>query len=574
MELYKKYLKPFGWKFTIALLCVMLEAVCDLLGPTLMAKMINEGITTGIMSRVFFWGGLMLGVTAIGAIFAMTRNVLASQVSQRFGIALRQDLFQKILGSAQLSVDELTSGSLITRMTNDTSQVIQFINGLMRIFLKAPIICVGSLVFATLLNWRLSLIVYGVVLLIGLLIYFGLKLSYPRYRKLQLTIDRVNAVVQEYLIGIRLVKAFGTYALEAERFDQANDNLLRHSIKAQVIITLLAPLLTLLIGIGVVLVIGVGGQLFVLGLASAGEVSAFMIYLAQMLTALLMITNIFNIFVRTSASAVRIQEVFDAPGDCVGGLSTTALTGAITFQHVSFTYPSGSGQPVLQDISFAIKPGSTVAIIGPTGSGKTTIVNLLLQLYDNHQGQILLDGQEIRQFEIHHLRRSMALVPQKSMLFAGEVQDNLRWGAPSASDTDLNTALRMAQATFVQQMPQQLASWIGGSAVNLSGGQKQRLSLARGLLKQSPVLLLDDVTSALDALTEAEVRRQLQNRQPRNTLIMVTQKCSTAMFADQILVLEHGILVGNGTNAELMHICPTYQAIYQSQLAIAEEDDE
>jgi ATP-binding cassette, subfamily B, multidrug efflux pump len=566
MKLYQPYWRRFGGKFSVAVFCVMSEAVCDLLGPTLMALMINEGIVTGNLSRVFYWSGLMLVVTVVGAGFAMTRNVLASQVSQRFGAALRYDLFQKILHTAQWQVDELTISSLITRMTNDTGQVILFINGLMRIFLKAPIICAGSIIFATLLNWRLSLVVYGAVSIITLLIYLSLKVSYPRYAQLQVMIDRMNAVVQEYLVGIRLVKAFGTYELEQMKFDQANEGLLGQSIKAQMIMMVLTPLITLFIGVSVVVLIYVGSQLFLVGLADAGAMAAFMIYMAQMLTALVMITNIFNIFVRTKASTTRILEVFHAIDDGVGGEQQPVIKGNIVFDQVSFTYPSGSGIPVLMDLSFSIMQGEKIAVIGPTGSGKSTLGYLLLQLYDQQQGKIYLDDQEIIKFPKRYLRQQIAYVPQKPMLFAGTIKDNLLWGQ-QMDDEQLFEWLMVAQANFVMDLEQQWSTYCYAGAVNLSGGQQQRLSIARGLVKQSPIMILDDVTSALDSITEAKLRKALINPNNPQTLIIITQKCSTAMFADRIMVMEHGRVVGFDHHHNLMRTCPTYQAIYHSQIS-------
>lgn len=307
MGIYAGYLKRYRAPFVLAILCVSCEAFCDLLGPTLMSRVIDTGVEQGSMQSVLYWGGLMLLVTAIGAVFAITRNNIASRVSQKLGADIRLDMFSKIINFSESSVDKLESGLLITRMTNDSSQVTQFINGLMRIFMKAPITCIGSIVLASVLNLKLSLIIYGVVALVSVLIIVSMKLSYPRFARLQQAMDRVNLVVQEYLIGVRLVKAFGTYKEECGRFDTANDDLTQKGISSQIIITLISPIMTLVVGIGTVLAIYFGSLLFNVNMVQPGEISAFTIYMSQMLGSLMMISNIFNVFVRTKASSQRIR---------------------------------------------------------------------------------------------------------------------------------------------------------------------------------------------------------------------------------------------------------------------------
>jgi len=563
--MYAKYFRKYKWPFLIAVACVACEALGDLLGPTLMAHVINVGILGGQMSAVLSWGGLMLLVTAIGAGFAVTRNILASRVSQRLGADLRYDCFEKIMSLSESGADQIEAGSLITRMTNDTTQVTQFVNGIMRIFMKAPITCVGSIVLASILNLRLSLIVYAVVAVTGLLVYYSMKLSYPRFAAYQRAMDRVNTIVQEYLTGVRLVKAFGTYDEESGRFADANGNLTSRGIRSQRVITVTSPLITFVVGLGTVLAVYSGANLFVAGQTQPGDISAFVTYMLQMLTSLMTLTNVFNTFVRTRASSRRIGEVFACDDDFPASGDRSALGGIVELRHVSFTYPGGS-VPALTDVSAEVRPGQSLAIIGPTGAGKSTLCWLLLRFYDVDSGAILLDGVDIRQRSVDTVRQGIALVPQKSMLFSGTVEDNIRWGDPQASDAAVRDAAARAQADFIAAMPDGFAARLGSAAVNISGGQKQRLSIARGLIRPAPILVLDDATSALDAITEAKIRGELLGADSKQTVILVTQRCTTAMFADKILVLENGAAIGYGSHQELLQSCATYQEIYRSQV--------
>ena len=571
MNIYKKYFQKYKWPFLIAVLCVACEATCDLLNPTLMANIINLGVKEGNPSAVTHWGGLMLAVTAIGAGFAVTRSILASRVSQRMGMDLRYDLFRKIMGLSEAGADEIESGSLITRMTNDTSQIVQFVNGIMRVFLKAPILCIGSIVLASILNLRLSVIIYGVVAIAGLIVYFSMKLSYPRFTLLQQAMDRVNTVVQEYLTGVRLVKAFGTYEEESDRFFAANDNLMRRGVNSQKIITIASPVITFVVGLGTMLAIWLGGRFYETGQAQPGDITAFVIYMAQMLMSLMMITNIFNTFVRTRASTARIAEVLAREDDFGAGETAAPEAfperpgGNVRFSRVTFTYPGGS-VPAIRDISVDVSAGESLAVIGPTGSGKSTLCWLLMRFYDADKGCILLDGRDIRELPVDTVRGSMAIVPQQAMLFSGTVAENIRWGDPSADDEAVHRAAERAQADFILEMPQGYDSRLSSAAVNISGGQKQRISIARGLLKQASVLILDDATSALDAITEAKIRKELLRPDRSQTVILVTQRCTTAMFADKILVLENGVCTGLGSHAELMKTSGTYRELYRSQV--------
>ncbi|OPJ65441.1 ABC transporter ATP-binding protein [Clostridium chromiireducens] len=571
MNLYSKYLKKYKFPFGVAVTCVILEAFCDLLGPTLMSNIINTGIEQGSLSKVYYWGILMLIVTAIGACFAITRNILASTVSQHMGADLRYDLFGKIMYFSEVSADKIESGSLITRMTNDTAQVVLFVNGIMRIFMKAPITCVGSIILATILNFRLSLIIYSVVAIVAILIMVSMRLSYPRFYELQNAMDKMNSVIQEYLIGVRLVKAFGTYDKETDKFESSNINLMEKGVASQIIVTLISPLMTLAVGVGTVAAIFAGSKLFSSNLANPGDITAFTIYMAQILTSLIMITNVFNVFVRTKASTARIKEVFDCDEDFTDSGEKKELNGDIEFDNVTFAYPSGSGIPAIKDLSFSVKRGQSLAIIGPTGSGKSTIAWLLLRFYDVNRGRILIDGYDVRDINVECVRDNIAIVPQKPMLFSGSIAENIRWGNSKATNEIVHQAADGAQADFIYKMQEGYESLLGSAGVNISGGQKQRISIARGILKDSSVLILDDATSALDAVTEAKVRANLISKFENKTIITITQRCGTAMFADKILVMDNGTKAGYGTHDELIESCEIYQDIYRTQIESSKE---
>lgn len=563
MKLYAHYFGKYKWGFFAAVICVALEALCDLMGPTLMSHIINEGIGGGSVSAVYFWGLRMILITALGAVFAASRNILASRTSQSFGAELRYDLFKKILSLRQESCDRLESGSLIIRMTGDVTQLTQFANGTMRIFFKAPLTCLGSIVLASMLNLRMSVIVYSLVAVVGVLLFISMRLSHPAFRKLQKSMDALNTAAEEYLMGVRLVKAFGTYDEETERFEIKNTDLYKKGVRAQIVITLISPILTLAVGFATGAALLLGSRLFGLGLTQPGQISAFIVYMTQILSSLMMITNIFNTFVRTRASVERVSEVLSSADDFEDIGASPKIKGGVEFKNVTFSYPGSSGLPSLKNLSFKVEPGERIAIIGPTGSGKSTIAWLLMRLYDVTDGEILVDGIDIRDIKISDLRGAIAPVPQKATLFSGTVRDNVNWADPSAPDERTTAALKAAEANFVFNMKKGADSLLGSGGVNVSGGQKQRISIARALMKDAPILILDDATSALDPITEKKVKQNISGDE--RTVMLITQRCSAAMDADKILVLNEGALAGLGKHEDLLETCPIYRDIYDSQ---------
>lgn len=568
MGIYKQYFNKYRTLFITGVCCVFFEAICDLLQPTIMAHIIDQGVKNGRVETVIRLGLLMLAITGVGACFAAARNILASRVSQSFGADLRYDVFSKIISFSEASADRIESGSLITRVTNDTTQITQFVNGMMRIFFKAPVTCIGSIILAVLLSPRLSLILFTVIAVVAAFIVISMKLSYVRFAKVQYAIDKVNTVVQEYLMGIRLVKAFGRYEDEKGKFDRANSELSDRSVSSQLVIAYFSPLMSLTVSIGIAATLYIGSILFGHGEIEVGRVTAFINYMAQILASLIMITNVFNVFVRTKASTERIGMVLNSEEDPKGtGSGLVSRGGEIAFEDVTFSYPNGSGIPTIKNLTFRVGQGETLAIIGPTGSGKSTLAWLCLRFYDVEKGAVYLNGTDIRTIDCDALRDNIALAPQKSMLFTGTIFENIAWSNPSAPREDIIKAAQAAEAhDFICKIPQQYDSILGQGGVNLSGGQKQRISIARALAKKAPVLILDDCTSALDAVTEAKVRRNLKALGDDKTVILITQRIGTAMFADKILVLDNGRSVGFGSHEELLDTCKTYRGIFDSQI--------
>ena len=568
MNIYKRYFRKYRVLFFTATTFVFLEAMADLLQPTIMARIIDEGVREKSVETVIGYGLLMLFITFLGAVFATLRNILASKVSQGFGKDLRADLFEKIMNFSEGSADRMESGSLITRMTNDTAQAVQFVNGMMRIFFKAPVTGIGSMILAAALSPKLSMILFLVVGVVAVLIYFSMKLSYERFAKVQYAMDRLNLVVQEYLLGIRLVKAFGRQDFEEEKFAKSNEDLERKGISSQLVIAYFAPVLSLVVSLGIAMVLYAGSILFVRQEIEVGKVAAFISYMTQILTSIIMITNIFTTFVRTKASTERIHEVFMAEEDAKGGTKvSTSEAMSVVFENLSFSYPSGSGLYALENLSFRINAGETLAVIGPTGSGKSTLVWLLLRFYDVKEGRILLDGIDIRDYAVDKVRNAVSVSSQKTMLFSGSIRDNIAWSSPEMSPERVESAAQAAQAEeFILSMQEGYESSIYQGAVNLSGGQKQRVSIARALAKESQLLILDDSTSALDAVTDRKVREAIKEFKPRRTTILITQRIGTAMGADKILVLSQGKMEGFGTHEDLMKNSSTYRDLYVSQI--------
>lgn len=577
MNFFKKYIKRYWVPFSIAIIFLTIEATADLLLPTIMAKIIDVGVANRDMDYVLKMGGLMLLITGFGAVMATGRNFISSTVSQNFGADLRADLFQKIQSLSFLNIDKFDRASLITRLTNDVTQIQTFANGLMRIFVRAPLLCIGSLIMAIRLNLHLSILLLVIVPIIAILIILNMRLGFPRFIKVQKAMDWVNRVMREYLSGVRVVKAFNQFNYEIDKFGQANLELQSRATSVSRMMSIFGPMMLTVMNIGIVAVLWLGGYGVQNGNIQVGEIIAFTNYMIQILFSLRMISMVFIMFVRAKASAGRIGEVFseenrmeDTSGfldkkEKIQGPSRTK--GQIDFHNVSFSYDGASGEHLLKNISFACLPGETVGIIGSTGSGKSSLINLIPRFYDVSEGSVEIDGVDVREYSMKDLRAKIAVVPQQTMLFTGTIAENIRWGKENATQDELRQAAAIAQAEpFITTAPEGYDTLLGQGGINLSGGQKQRLSIARALVKQPEILILDDSTSAVDLTTEAKIKKELKEFAAGLTCIIITQRISSIKDADKILVLDDGKLVGAGTHEKLMADCYVYQEIHHSQM--------
>jgi len=586
MSYLKKYWDTYRGLFLLSVTCVACEAFCDLLQPRLMSRLIDSGAVRGDLAFVLRMGLVMLGVAGAGAVFALTRNISAARASQRFGADLRHDLFAKIQSLSVESMDRFEGGSLVTRMTNDITQLQNFVNGMMRIFFKAPVMCAGSILMAATLNIRTALVILPIVLLVGFVIAVSMRMSYSRFAKVQEALDRLNTSMREYLGGIRLVKAFRRFKEEEARFAGANDLLADSTVRANRILAVLSPCMALFVNLGIAAMILLGTRWIGSGDLLVGEIVAFVTYMTQLLSSLGHISNVLNMFVRVAASHERIGEVFGCgEPPAMSAASLPPYRGApdvggkeridrgvqnaphIEFDNVGFAYKGSTGQAALDGLCFRVERGETLGVIGPTGSGKSTLAALLMRFYDVTCGEIRISGAPIESIPESELRAKTAVVPQTAALFTGTVRDNLLWGRADASQEQIEEATRAAQAhEFIAAMPQGCDTMIGQDGVNLSGGQKQRISIARALLRGPEILVLDDCTSALDSLTEARAMRAVRQFSGGMTCVLITQRVHTAMACDKILVLENGRQTGFGAHGELMEACAVYRDIYMSQI--------
>lgn len=572
MKFMKKYVDKYWKGFFLAILCLTVEALCDLMQPTIMSKIVDVGVADKNMDYIVKNGLLMLGITALGAVGASGRNILSGMVSQNFSADLRQDLFKKVQNFSFQSIDKFERSSLITRLTNDVTQVQNFVNSLMRIAVKAPIICLGSIIMAARLNLRLSIIIFAVISLVALLIFLNMKMGYPYFIKVQRALDKVNSVMREYLSGVRVVKAFNRSDYENERFKNFNEDLGRLSIKSMRFMSIFSPGINLVINIGIVFVLWIGGLYVNSGTMQVGQIIAFTNYMTQILFSIMIISAVFNTFVRFRASAGRIFEIFEDEneGSSNGLLSDFKVNGKIEFENVSFSY--GDGHKAVENVSFVCMPGETIGIVGATGSGKSTLVNLIPRFYDTTSGIIKIDGVDIKNIDEKALRDKIALVPQKTILFTGSVLENIRWGKENASLQEVKEAAGIAQADeFISKFPEKYDTRIGQGGVNFSGGQKQRVSIARAIVRKPSVLILDDCTSAVDASTEVEIRKKLKNYSDKLTCIIIAQKIASVISADKIVVMDNGKLAGMGRHDELIKNCQVYKDIFLSQVGREKE---
>jgi ATP-binding cassette subfamily B protein len=567
-----KYLLRYGKFGLISIFSVSMEAVCDVFQPKLMSQLVDSGILKGDPEAVVREGMAMLGVVAVGALFALTRNVTSSYASQSIGWELRDDLYMKILSLSVEDLDRFEGGSLITRMTNDISQVQMFINMMLRVFIKAPILCVGALIMVNTLNIRGMYLLAPVIICVFFVISISVRLSYPRFSRMQQAMDKLNTTMREYLTGIRLVKAFKRFDAEAERFSAANDFMAKSSVEAGKISAIFTPATQFFAQLGIAGILFFGSRWVWEGDMEVGSIMAFIIYMQQLTQSFNMISRIFNQLVRARASGERIVEVFNAEEPDLGHEEAAVYDEAapmVEFDRVGFRYKGSTGQPALDGISFPLNRGETLGVIGSTGSGKTSLASLLARFYKATEGGIRIRGVPVEEIPETELRSIVAVVPQTAALFTGTIRNNILWGKPGSSEEEIYHAARLACAhSFILSLDKGYDTVIGQGGVNLSGGQKQRVSIARALIRKPDILILDDCTSALDAITEGELRDNLAGYLSGLTCVLITQRIGTVMNCSKILALDHGKAMGFGSHEELMRGCELYRDIYRSQIGL------
>jgi ATP-binding cassette subfamily B protein len=570
MKVLKKYVDKYWKGFFLAIVFLILEACCDLLQPTIMSKIIDVGVKNRQMDYVLKMGAIMLMITALGALSACGRNFLSSSVSQKFSANIRSDIFKKIQNFSLDNVDKFSQASLITRITNDVTQLQNFANGLMRIFVKAPILCIGSIIMAVRLNLRLSVVLVAIVPIVGLLILCNMNIGYPYFVKVQKALDNVNSIMREYLSGVRVVKAFNRFNYENTRFKRVNSEYGKLSITAMRIMAVFSPANAIVVNLGIVVILWIGAIHVNMGDMEVGKIIAFINYMTQILFSIMMISVVFNMSVRARASAERIGEVLMEKNTIEYERNTKnefKYMGRIDFEHVYFSYNNDGDKPVLKDINFTCMPGETIGIIGSTGSGKTSLVNLIPRFYDVASGTVKVDGIDVKSMNKDELMKKIAIVPQKTILFTGSVMENIKWGRENASFEEVKEAAEVSQADeFISTFPERYDTRIGQGGVNFSGGQKQRVAIARALIKKPEILILDDSTSAVDVTTEANIKNRLKKYTSELTYIIIAQRITSVMGTDKIIVMDDGEIKGVGNHEELMQNCDIYRDIFKSQL--------
>lgn len=569
MRLILHYVGKHKKMFFTALFFLGIETLADLLQPTLMSYIVDNGVQQKNVDEILGYGMIMLLIAACGALGAVMRNIYATKTSQQISMEMRSDIYNKVLDLSFENIDRLAPASIITRITNDVTQIQNFINGMMRIMMKAPITCIGAIILIILQTPQQIPMMIVILCISFCLIGANMWLGYPRFGKLQRSLDKLNTVSREFLSSIRVVKAFGGQQQEEEKFGNAAENLANAGVSAMRVSAIFAPLINLTVNAGIVVLLWLSHNQ---DSSQIGRLMASVNYMTQVLFSLGMVSNILNMAVRAVASAGRVEEVLkevpaQTDGNKIDAVDKEQANGVeVRFENVSFSYADTSGTAI-QDINFMAYPGETLGIIGPTGCGKSTLVNLVPRFYDAQSGNILVDGIDVKDWRMDILREKIGVAPQKALLFTGTIIENLRWGNENASMEEIREAAKIACADdFVTGFTDGYETMLGQGGVNLSGGQKQRLSLTRALLKKPGVLILDDCTSALDATTEAAVLEGLRENISGMTVLLISQRISTVMRADRILCMENGQIKGLGTHQELMENCSTYQAIYESQI--------
>jgi ATP-binding cassette subfamily B protein len=565
------FIKPY-WKRSVMALVLLTSLVfMDLSIPRLIQRIIDVGVTKHNQSVVIHTSLLMLGISAVSTLIAIGNNILSVQVGESVARDLRDGLFQKIQDFSFGNLDRLQTGQLMVRLTSDASAVQRLTQVSLRIGTRAPLLMLGSLILMISTSQSLALTMLPLMLVTTVVIVFFVMKMEPLFRVAQQKLDRLNTVLQENIAGVRLVKSFVRADFEDERFEAANEDFTDRSVKVMQFMSSMSPVLTIFVNIGMVIVIWAGGLQSIRGTLTVGQIVAFTNYLLTTMTPLIMMTMLSNVWANGIASARRVNEVLDTVPevqDLPDALSLPAeAPGRVVFENVAFHYNSNRNAPVLDGINLTAEPGETVAILGATGAGKSTLIDLVPRFYDVSAGRVLIDGIDVRQIKQDSLLAQIGIVPQESVLFTGTVRENICYGRPEASDEEVIAAAKAAQAhEFIVELPQGYDSPVAQRGANFSGGQKQRIAIARALLTHPKILILDDSTSSVDVETETQIQDALEAGAHQHTSLVVAQRISTVLKADKIVVIDKGRIVAEGTHNELMQSSPVYQEIYESQL--------
>ena len=571
MKFYWKYVKPHIKYFIIGPILMMAEVVGEVVLPYLFSRLINNGIPNGNTGYIIGIGVAMIIFTLTMMIGGLGGNYFNAKASISFAADLRKDAFRKVQEYSFANIDQFSTGSLVTRLTNDITQVQNTIRMGLIMLLRSPGMLIGGLIMAVRMNASLAVILAVVIPILAVAQFFILRTGFPRFSRMQQKIDALNSSVQESLTNVRVIKSFVRSDVEKKRFFDANRDLKESSIHAFKVMIMTMPVMMLMMNITTLAVVWFGGNQIIAGKMPVGDLTAFTTYIVQILMSLNMLSMVILMGSRAAASAKRIKEVLLAEVDLTDDQATQkekkVEQGELEFRNVSFKYYKEKPEYVLENISFRAKPGQIVGIIGSTGSGKTSLVQLIPRLYDTYSGDVLVDGVNVKDYSLHNLRNGVGMVLQKNVLFSGTIEENLEWGDEDASMEEIRAAAASAQADgFIQSFTDGYDTELGQGGSNVSGGQKQRLCIARALLKKPKILILDDSTSAVDTATEARIRESFKGSLKDTTKLIIAQRISSVMDADQILVLDEGKIVGKGTHDELLKDCEAYQEIYYSQM--------
>ena len=571
MKRYLKYIKPYWYAFILGPILMITEVVGEVILPAYMAKIINIGAANRDVPYIVGTGITMIIIAFVMMAGGIGGAWFASKASISFGADLRNDCFKKVQKFSFTNIDTFSTGSLVTRLTNDITQVQNLIMMALRMMLRAPGMLIGAIIMAFSMNAGLARIFLVIMPVMIVVITIIMRTAFPRFTMMQKKLDKVNSNIQETLQNVRVIKSFVRGEYEEERFSRSNEDLKDSSLRAFKVVIFQMPLMAFFMNATTLLVVWMGGKQVLVGDMPVGNLTAFTTYIVQVLMSLMMLAMVLLQSSRAIASAKRINEVLDTEidltDDRAGKKDALVQKGRIEFRGVSFRYYKDSQEKVLDDINLTIEPGQTVGIIGSTGCGKTTLVFMIPRLYDADEGSVLVDGVDVRDYSLKNLRNGVGMVLQKNVLFSGTIEENLMWGDEDASEEEVIKASEAAQAAaFLQTFPDGWQTQLGQGGVNVSGGQKQRLCIARALLKKPRILILDDSTSAVDTATEAKIRESFTGTLKETTKLIIAQRITSVMEADQIVVMDEGKIVGLGRHQDLLADCSAYQEIYYSQM--------